>query len=297
MELDGRQIYVREDRETEPAFNQNPTRPIPSSRPAPIPAAENAQVFVNNLPYSVGWQELKDLFFQAGSVVRADVQSNHQGRSKGCGTVLFASAEDAQNAIATLNGHELGGRNIEVREDRFPKRAYGGAPGGFATRGARPPRPQRFPAKQYPNAKPNPFTDGAYGNGEPSQTIYVSNLPWATTDSDLVDLFITVGQVERAEIQLEPSGRSAGAGVVKFDNAETAEVAISKFQGYEYGQRPLVLSFVTYPAPSATPTAPAAVAGAAPGSVPVAPASVVAAAAAAAPVPAPAAAAPVEPSA
>lgn len=294
LELDGRQIYVREDREAEPKFNNNTTRPggAPSNgRPAAAAAPEGAQVFVNNLPYSVGWQELKDLFYQAGDVVRADVQSNHLGRSKGCGTVLFANPQDAENAIAKLNGFLLGGRNIEVREDRFAKRGFGGP--SFSTRGARPPRASRFPPKQYADVKPNPFTDGASGNGEPSETIFVANLPWATTDSDLVDLFITVGQVERAEIQLEPSGRSAGAGVVKFDNAATAELAINKFQGYEYGQRALTLSFVNYPS-APIPTAPAAAAAAA--AVPVAPAAPAAAAPAAAPVAAPAAS-PAEPTA
>jgi RNA recognition motif-containing protein len=52
--------------------------------------------------------------------------------------------------------------------------------------------------------------------------------------------------VEQAEIQYEPSGRSRGTGVVRFDNPDTAETAIQKFQGYQYGGRPLGLSFVRY---------------------------------------------------
>lgn len=52
--------------------------------------------------------------------------------------------------------------------------------------------------------------------------------------------------MEQAEIQYEPSGRSRGTGVVRFDNADTAETAIQKFQGYQYGGRPLGLSFVRY---------------------------------------------------
>lgn len=61
-----------------------------------------------------------------------------------------------------------------------------------------------------------------------------------------MELFTTIGKVEQAEIQYEPSGRSRGTGVVRFDSAETAETAISKFQGYQYGGRPLQLSFVKY---------------------------------------------------
>lgn len=52
--------------------------------------------------------------------------------------------------------------------------------------------------------------------------------------------------MEQAEIQYEPSGRSKGTGVVRFDDADTADTAISKFQSYQYGGRPLNLSFVKY---------------------------------------------------
>ena len=94
-------------------------------------------------------------------------------------------------------------------------------------------------------APPNPFTDFASSGGEPSELIYVRNvrlqimapcfdvithlfqLPWSTSNEDLVDLFTTIGTVERAEIQYEPNGRSRGTGVVKFDSRENAETAIS----------------------------------------------------------------------
>ena len=88
-------------------------------------------------------------------------------------------------------------------------------------------------------------------------------LPWSTSNEDLVELFSTIGKVERAEIQYEPNGRSRGTGVVQFDGAENAETAIgtersiilgctttnystAKFTGYQYGGRPLALTFVKY---------------------------------------------------
>ena len=74
----------------------------------------------------------------------------------------------------------------------------------------------------------------------------MTQLPWSTSNEDLIELFSTIGKVEQAEIQYEPSGRSRGTGVVRFDNADTAETAITKFQGYQYGGRPLGLSFVKY---------------------------------------------------
>ena len=53
-------------------------------------------------------------------------------------------------------------------------------------------------------------------------------LPWSTSNDDLIELFTTIGKVGRAEIQYEPNGRSRGTGVVEFDSAENAETAICK---------------------------------------------------------------------
>lgn len=45
------------------------------------------------------WQDLKDLFRQAGGVVRADIALAADGRSKGFGTVIFSTEEEAKKAI------------------------------------------------------------------------------------------------------------------------------------------------------------------------------------------------------
>lgn len=62
-----------------------------------------------------------------------------------------------------------------------------------------------------------------------------------------MELFTTIGEVVRAEIQYEPNGRSRGSGVVQFVAEEHAGTAIEKFQGYSYGGRPLGLDFAKYP--------------------------------------------------
>ncbi|CAG8434874.1 12894_t:CDS:10 [Ambispora gerdemannii] len=94
----GRPIFIREDRESEAKF------------------VNGRQIFVGNIPYSVGWQELKDLFRNAGSIIRADILIGHDGRSKGSGTVLFETPKDASHAISLYDGYEWNGRRIEVRE-------------------------------------------------------------------------------------------------------------------------------------------------------------------------------------
>lgn len=113
--------------------------------------------------------------------------------------------------------------------------SYGGGPPSGGYNGGGPEAPA-----------PNAFTDFATSGGEPSPIIFVRNLPWSTSNDDLVELFTTIGKVERAEIKYEANGRSSGTGVVEFDSTENAGVAITKFSGYVYGGRPLGLSNVKY---------------------------------------------------
>ncbi|EEP80638.1 conserved hypothetical protein [Uncinocarpus reesii 1704] len=279
--LMGRLVYVREDREAEPRFTGPPHRDAAGAGRGGFSGGYNSlgsrQIYVSNLPFNVGWQDLKDLFRQAtqqGTVVRADVHLDPNGRPKGSGIVAFESVEDARNAIQQFNGYEWHGRNLEVREDRFAgstpggfggrggfggfagRGGFGGGRGGFAGRGGY----GGFSGgrggfggfgggaggNEATSIPPNPFTDFATYGGERSALIYVRNLPWSTCNEDLVELFSTIGKVERAEIQYEQNGRSRGTGVVQFDTIENAETAISKFSGYQYGGRPLGLTFVKY---------------------------------------------------
>ncbi len=83
------------------------------------PRDTRTQLFVGNLPYRVRWQDLKDLFRRAGTVLRADVSLAPDNRSRGYGTVLLATAEDAGRAVDMFNGFVWQTRTLEVRLDRM----------------------------------------------------------------------------------------------------------------------------------------------------------------------------------
>lgn len=72
---------------------------------------------MGNLSWDTGWRELKDYFRQCGDVERSEVAEGRDGRKKGFGLVRFRNADDARNAIGTLNGAEFMGRILEVRLD------------------------------------------------------------------------------------------------------------------------------------------------------------------------------------
>src|SRR5437867_10828218 len=90
------------------------------------------KLYVGGLPYSTTEQQLQDLFSQQGSVTSAKVITDrYTGQSRGFGFVEMATGEEAQKAIAALNGSSMGGRTLVVNEARpQEKRAYGGGGGG-----------------------------------------------------------------------------------------------------------------------------------------------------------------------
>eukprot|EP00301_Raphidiophrys_heterophryoidea_P002570 c11199_g1_i2.p1 GENE.c11199_g1_i2~~c11199_g1_i2.p1 ORF type:complete len:177 (+),score=25.70 c11199_g1_i2:121-651(+) len=118
-ELDGRLIFVREDRES--ADSNRPKRPVRDADGPPHSRNTSdvlgRQVFVGNLSFKTAWQELKDLFRSCGEVERADVVLDQDGRSKGFGLVLFASEQDAKTAIFKLHNRDFLGRPLIVHMD------------------------------------------------------------------------------------------------------------------------------------------------------------------------------------
>nr|MBI3614683.1 RNA-binding protein [Nitrospirota bacterium] len=90
------------------------------------------KLYVGSLPYSTTEQELSQLFSQHGTVQSAKVITDrYTGQSRGFGFVEMATGEEAQKAIAALNGTELGGRTLVVNEARpQEKRSFGGGGGG-----------------------------------------------------------------------------------------------------------------------------------------------------------------------
>jgi RNA recognition motif-containing protein len=88
------------------------------------------KLYVGNLPYGISDSELQQLFEPHGAVQSAQViMDRDTGRSKGFGFVEMAGDQEAQAAIAALNGKEVDGRALTVNEAR-PKTDSGGRGGG-----------------------------------------------------------------------------------------------------------------------------------------------------------------------
>ena len=89
------------------------------------------KLYVGNLPYSFGDQELQSLFAEAGTVTSAQViMDRASGRSKGFGFVEMSSDAEAQDAINRFNGKDNNGRPLTVNEARPMEPRTGGGGGG-----------------------------------------------------------------------------------------------------------------------------------------------------------------------
>lgn len=72
-------------------------------------------IYVGNLPYSIGDKELENLFSEFGAVSDSKIISDRDtGRSKGFGFVEMSNQAEGEEAIKQLDGKEIEGRNIKV---------------------------------------------------------------------------------------------------------------------------------------------------------------------------------------
>ena len=101
-------------------------------------------IYVGNLSWGLKDQDLANMFTPYGEVASAKiVMDKFTQRSKGFGFVEMPNDEQAQAAIAQLNGTEVEGRNLVVNESRpkeggddYKKRGgFGGGGGGGYKKG------------------------------------------------------------------------------------------------------------------------------------------------------------------
>lgn len=74
--------------------------------------------------------------------------------------------------------------------------------------------------------------------------LYVGNLPYEVTDSELKDVFSKAGEVASAVIILDKMNRnrSKGFGFVEMTNDAEADAAIEMFNGKDFGGRNLTVN-------------------------------------------------------
>ncbi|TAE77032.1 MAG: RNA-binding protein [Verrucomicrobia bacterium] len=96
------------------------------------------KMYVGNLPFSAGEDELREAFGQFGPVSEVNlVMDRETGRPRGFAFVSMGSKEAMEAAIRGLDGKDFGGRNLTVNEarPREDRPSFGGGGGGGDRRG------------------------------------------------------------------------------------------------------------------------------------------------------------------
>jgi RNA recognition motif-containing protein len=108
----------------------------------------STKLFVGNLSFNTTENDLQEAFAAHGTVAEVNLMMDRMsGRSRGFAFVTMSTPEEAQKAIAAMNGATLGDRALTVndarpkeerpRGDRGPRREYGGGGGGGGGGGRR----------------------------------------------------------------------------------------------------------------------------------------------------------------
>ena len=89
------------------------------------------KLYVGNLSFNTTQNELTDAFSAFGTVSETNLMMDREtGRPRGFAFVTMGSSDEAQQAIAALNGKEMGGRALTVNEAKPREERSGGGGGG-----------------------------------------------------------------------------------------------------------------------------------------------------------------------
>lgn len=87
-------------------------------------------IYVSNISFSLDEEDLSQAFAEYGGVSSVKIiVDKFTGKSRGFGFVEMDNDAEAKNAIKNLDGFELGGRELQVKEAR-PKTEYSNSGGG-----------------------------------------------------------------------------------------------------------------------------------------------------------------------
>ena len=96
----------------------------------------STKLYVGNIAFTTTEEQLRDAFSAHGVVVELNLMMDRDtGRPRGFGFVTMGSAEEAQAAIAGLNGRSVDGRELTVNLARPREERPSGGGGGGGYRG------------------------------------------------------------------------------------------------------------------------------------------------------------------
>jgi len=188
-------------------------------RPNTDPGANFTNVYVKNLPDSMGDEALTKLFSEHGKVVSVKVMKDGEDKSRGFGFVNFDTHEEASKAVEALNESELEeGKKLYV--GRAQKKNERDRELHDRREKSKAERDQKFQGVN----------------------LYVKNLA-DTVDSDrLREEFTQFGTISSCRVMSDDKGANKGFGFVCFSTSEEATKAVTEMNGKHLENKPLYVS-------------------------------------------------------
>jgi RNA-binding protein 39 len=166
-------------------------------------------IFVQQLAARLRSKELAEFFEKVGPVKDAQIVKDRVSlRSKGVGYVEFRDEESVPAAIQ-LTGQKLLGIPIIAQLTEAEK-----------NRQAR-----------------NPEASSGSQHTAPFHRLYVGNVHFSITESDLQNVFEPFGELEFVQLQKDETGRSKGYAFVQFHDPTQAREALEKMNGFDLAGR------------------------------------------------------------
>eukprot|EP01023_Acetabularia_acetabulum_P016419 TRINITY_DN1810_c0_g1_i8.p1 TRINITY_DN1810_c0_g1~~TRINITY_DN1810_c0_g1_i8.p1 ORF type:complete len:474 (-),score=80.80 TRINITY_DN1810_c0_g1_i8:406-1827(-) len=149
------------------------------------PQGLHSNVFIRNIPPEIDQNALQQMFATYGQIEHTRLVKNKNPTGNNYGFVKYASVEQAQLSISTMNNAQVGTQFLEVKLASYDSKETGG---GISVVGS----------------------DGNF-LGTPSENLYIRNLPVNYGESDLQSLFALYGSV--LEVKILHPGDAARQGM------------------------------------------------------------------------------------
>ncbi|KAG9270338.1 embryonic polyadenylate-binding protein B-like isoform X1 [Astyanax mexicanus] len=180
-------------------------------------AMEFTNVYIKNFGEDFDNEKLRNIFSEYGKTLSVRVMSDEKGRSRGFGFVNFENHEDAQKAVAEMNGKELNGKILYVGRAQKRLERQGELKRKF---------------EQIKQERLNRYQ---------GVNLYVKNLDDGIDDDKLRKEFAPYGTITSAKVMTE-GGRSKGFGFVCFSSPEEATKAVTEMNGRIVSTKPLYVA-------------------------------------------------------
>ncbi|XP_073464140.1 embryonic polyadenylate-binding protein-like [Aquarana catesbeiana] len=178
---------------------------------------EFTNVYIKNFGEDMTDERLKEIFSVFGNTVSVKVMVDDNGHSRGFGFVNFGNHEEAQKAVAEMNGKEINGRMVYV--GRAQKRI----------------ERQCELKRRFEQIKQERISRYQGVN------LYVKNLDDGISDDRLRIEFSRFGTITSAKVMME-GGHSKGFGFVCFSSPEEATRAVTEMNGRIVTTKPLYVA-------------------------------------------------------